>query len=593
MKDQERLYTPYSGELQLTFRAVFIGCLIGGIVTAMNIYVGLKVGWSFGGSLMAAILSFSFFQLFKSKMPFGVLETNIAQTAGSGAGSMASAAGLLAAIPALKLLGIEVPPFGLFVWALSTAFMGVMFAVPLRRQYVEIEKLKFPTGVATANTIVALYAEAEEALKKARVLIYGALFAFVVAILFHFFPAFEQPAIHEWFPSLALLTTLSLWGFSVLISPMMFGAGLIIGPKVGWSMVLGAIVGWGLGYIVQQMGIAPLENPMRIYDPATNAWGAKGWILWVGVAIMVSEALVSLAFSWRTFVSAFKSVPAVETNKLENQNKESIPNFWWVSGLIASSILIVFSAKFVFEIPYGLSIVAIVMSAILANVAVRSTGETDINPIGGMAKVTQGVFGMLSSSITTNLMSAGITGAGASQAADMMQDLKTGYMLNASPKKQFIAQLWGVIAGTLFSVPIYYLFDKAYNIGAEGSVLGAPAAYAWKSVAEVMIKGLDALPPFAPTGMWFGAALGTLFVLIKQFAPKLSAYVPSGLAFGISFLIPAYYAFAMFGGTLFYLWWTKKNPTQAENYVFPISCGLIAGEGMAGIANAILSLFGL
>ena len=106
MKDQDKLYTPFVGEKQLTFRAVFIGCLIGGIVTAMNIYVGLKVGWSFGGSLMAAILSFSFFQIFKSKSPFGVLETNIAQTAGSGAGSMASAAGLLPAIPALKLMQV-------------------------------------------------------------------------------------------------------------------------------------------------------------------------------------------------------------------------------------------------------------------------------------------------------------------------------------------------------------------------------------------------------------------------------------------------------------------------------------------------------
>ena len=139
-----------------------------------------------------------------------------------------------------------------------------------------------------------------------------------------------------------------------------------------------------------------------------------------------------------------------------------------------------------FGISPFLSILAIALSTVLANVAVRSTGETDINPIGGMGKVTQGVFGALTDSMSTNLMSAGITGAGASQAADMMQDLKTGYMLGASPRAQFIAQLWGILSGVIFAVPVYLLFDAAWDIGGAESDLGAPAAIAWKAVAEVM-----------------------------------------------------------------------------------------------------------
>ena len=143
MSDQ--IYTPRPNERQFTARAVVIGCLIGGIVSAMNIYFGLRTGWGFGGSLIAAILSYSFFHVLSTKEEFGVLETNIAQTAGSAAGSMSSTAGLVACIPAMKMLGYELSIYELFFWALSVAYLGVFFAVPLRAQMVVVEKLRFPT----------------------------------------------------------------------------------------------------------------------------------------------------------------------------------------------------------------------------------------------------------------------------------------------------------------------------------------------------------------------------------------------------------------------------------------------------------------
>ena len=304
--DANRLYSPEADEAQLSFRAVIVGCLLGGVVTSMNMYLGLKIGWTVGGSLMAAILGYAFFSAINSSKKFTVLEANITQTAGSGAGTMSSAAGFVSCIPAMKMLGYDIPVWGLFAWSLSVAYLGVMFSVPLRRQYVVIEKLRFPTGTATANTIMAMFATADESIKKAKVLVNFGLFAFFYIVAAHFFHALERPPVAEIVGS-SLLATLATWGFSIYIGPMLIGAGLLIGPRTGSSLMAGAICGWGiLGYTAYSNGWAPLDNPMRIHDQASSMWGARGWILWPGVAIMVSDALMSLAMSWKTFLAAFK-----------------------------------------------------------------------------------------------------------------------------------------------------------------------------------------------------------------------------------------------------------------------------------------------
>ena len=126
-----------------------------------------------------------------------MLETNTAQTAGSAAGYMSSAAGLLAAIPAMNLLGFTIPWYMLVVWSLGVAFLGVFFAVPLRRQFVEVDKLKFPTGTATAATIMARFSEAAEAIAKARVLVFVGIAAGLFKLAAHFVEQSEKPPVEE------------------------------------------------------------------------------------------------------------------------------------------------------------------------------------------------------------------------------------------------------------------------------------------------------------------------------------------------------------------------------------------------------------
>ena len=571
----EQVYTPQPGERQMTARAIVAGCLLGGFISCMNIYMGLKIGWSFGGSLIAAILGFALFMVMGRSL--SVLECNITQTSGSAAGTMASAAGLLAAIPAMGLLGYEIPMHGLFLWSLSIAYLGVFFAVPLRRQMIDVDKLRFPTGTATAETILAMFAKAQEAVDKARALLWAGAAAGAFTLATYFLPALEMPPADLF--GIGALAVAAAWGFRFYLGPMLFGAGILIGPRVGASLALGAIVAWGiLGPWVQANGWAPGEV-MSYTD------GPRGWLLWPGVAIMVSEALMSLALSWRTFLRTFQGGPLIGSSET---GADRIPTTWWRNGLAVAAVGTVIAAWYLFEIPPHLTLVALVLSFGLAAVAVRSTGETDINPVGGMGKVTQLVYGGIApGSTSTNLMAAAITGAGASQAADMMQDLKTGKLLGASPRRQFVAQLWGLAAGVLFCIPAYLLVTSAYPLG--GDQLPAPAAFSWKAMAELLTQGLDALPPNAVPAVAIGAVFGALLASLRK-VPKLAPYLPSGLAVGIAFIVQAFFSLVIFFGSLVLVIWQRVNPSQAKKLSFAVASGLVAGEGLFGIFKAAMTL---
>ena len=580
MDGAETQYTPAPGEAQLTARALIAGCLTGCVVACTNVYIGLKIGWSFGASIIAAVLSYAAFAVFGRRL--SVLETNIAQTAGAAAGGMAGAAGLLSVVPAMQLLGHQFDQLSLLLWALGVAFLGVFFAVPLRRQFIEVDKLRFPTGTATAATILAMNSESSDAVDKARTLIWSSVAAGAFTLAYFFVPQLENPPLEKWV-EIGALTTAAAWGFRVYLGPSLLGAGFLMGPRVVLSLLLGAVLGWGLiGPAARTLGWAPGE--IQAYKD-----GAKGWILWPGVALMVSEALVALALSWRTILRAFTFRP---TNGVNSKiDRERIPNSWWIGGLVAGSLLtIVISSKY-FEIVWYHTLIAIALSAVLSAVAARSLGETDINPMGGVGKVTQLVFGGLSpGQIVTNLMSAGITSGGAAQAGDMMQDLKTGYLLGASPRKQFGAQLIGICAGLIPVIVAYDILTKAHPPGSDQ--VPAPAALAWKAMAELLVKGFNALPPHAPAAVAVAATVGIILPILRRIE-RIKPYVPSGLAMGIAFIVPAFNSLVMFYGLVIWLCWKWRWPAAAEKYNYAVASGMIVGEGFIGIVNAGLTIVGV
>jgi uncharacterized oligopeptide transporter (OPT) family protein len=187
-------------------------------------------------------------------------------------------------------------------------------------------------------------------------------------------------------------------------------------------------------------------------------------------------------------------------------------------------------------------------------------------------------------------MTAGITNGGAAQAGDMMQDLKTGYLLSASPRKQFGAQLVGICAGVILVVPVYRIFTAAYELGSDQ--IPAPAAFAWKAMAELLVEGISALPPHAPMAVAVASAVGVILPILRRIE-HIKPYVPSGLAMGIAFIVPAYNSLVMFYGLLIWLVWKRLSPSSAEKYTFAVASGMIAGEGLVGIVNAGLTIAGV
>jgi uncharacterized oligopeptide transporter (OPT) family protein len=574
--ESEIKYTPQPGEAQLTWRAVIVGSLMGSIVACTNIYIGLKLGWAFGAAIVSAVLSYSLFAALNKKL--SILETNIAQAAGSTAGYMSSSTGLLSAIPAMMLLEYKVSFVGVILWGCVVTLLGIFFAVPLRRQYVEIEKLRFPEGTAAAETILAMASEAGDALLKSRMLIGSAALAGLL-LLFTYFYELEHLPLERW-TGIAAVGTATAWGFHVSLGGSFLGAGMLMGPRVVFSLLAGAITGWAiLAPIAQSNGWSP--GVVMSY-----ADGPRGWILWPGVAVLVSESLTSLALSWRTFAKTFTT--RVALGEKSTANTELIPNSWWIGGILVASPVLMVIADYYYNIPWYLTLVAIPLSAVLASVGVRSVGETNLNPVGGLGKVTQLVFGGLAPGVmSTNLMAAAITAGGASQAADMMQDLKTGYLLGASPKKLFIAQLGGVIAGVIFVVPAFMILTNAWELGSKN--LPAPAGFAWKAMAEVLAKGLDALPPHAAKAAIIAAVFGATLPCLRRIA-SIKPYVPSGLAFGIGFITPPDAPICMSIGLMALVAWKLINSKAAENLSYAVASGLIAGEGLMGIVVAALAI---
>ncbi|RPH96052.1 OPT family oligopeptide transporter [candidate division KSB1 bacterium] len=592
---------------ELTLRAVLAGLVVGSLIGASNVCIGLKIGWTFGASITAAVISFALFRGMASMLsrPYGAKENLITATAGSAAGTMASAGGFVACIPALELYRQQTMGPGhnlsypqLCIWAISIAFLGVFFAIPLRKQMVVREKLRYPTGTAAAETIKAMYSSGIEAVKKARVLLFSALFAAAFKLIFSIKPIGLSGLMDFSLDDVGLATvgilgvTLASVKMGIGLSPMMLGAGILVGPKVGWSLFAGAILSWGIG--------APILYDLNVVTgPHTGVYStAFRWLLWPGVACMVAAGFASLGLQYKvighTFSSFMKLVKGQKSAQQvdEDDAPDPFPIKWWAVGMVAATALTTTLAHIYFDIAIWMGILAVVLSFLIASIAVRATGETDINPIGAMGKITQVVYGALDPGrIPTNLMAAGITAAGASQSGDLMHDLKAGYLLKVSIRKQVIAQLCGVIVGVFTAAAVYRLLTAAYPI--PGDDFAGPAVMAWHAMAELLAKGIKSLPPHAMTAASVGAVVGLAIPIIASINKKIGKWLPSPIALGIAFMVTPYSSLSMWAGALLTYLYNRKHADRVDRFGASLASGLIAGEGLMMVVIAILLILGV
>jgi len=222
-------------------------------------------------------------------------------------------------------------------------------------------------------------------------------------------------------------------------------------------------------------------------------------------------------------------------------------------------------------------------------VACRITGETDTTPTGALGKVAQLTFGAMNpGNVYLNLMAANITSGAATSSADLLTDLKSGYLLGANPRKQFIAQFAGIFVGTLVTVFSFaVLVPDASSLGSEQ--FPAPAAQTWSAVAKALSLGLSALAPVKVWSIAVGGALGVALVLLPVALPKrFHVWVPSASAFGLAWVFDWHYGLLFLLGALIADAFKKRSPQAAEEYTFPVASGVIAGGSLMGVVLVFL-----
>ncbi|MCK6587933.1 MAG: OPT/YSL family transporter [Polyangiaceae bacterium] len=572
---------------QLTVRAVLTGMLLGGLLSLCNIYSGLKIGWSSNMSVTAVLLAFGLWRAFslgKSSRPFTILENNINQTAASSAASVSSA-GLVAAVPALTLItGRELAWPVLALWTFSVCCVGISVASGLRRQMIIVDRLPFPGGIASAETLKEIYSEGKEATARIKMLGGAGLLAAVVKVIEHVAKLRPWPIPGSYAAKGGVVTFGNLT-FAFEPSLLMIGVGGLIGLRAGISMLLGALIAYGvLAPMVIDAGWVPLGQPGALWFGALNKW-----LLWPGVAMMVTASLTSFAFSWRSIGAAFKRKEGGE-GAVEDDG--AIPVKWFLAGVVVAMILSVVLQSTLFGIVAWVAALGVAFSGLLAVVAARVGGETNVTPVGAMGKITQLLFGVLSpGQAVPNLMAANVTGGSASQCADLMHDLKAGWLLGATARYQLVAQYCGAVAGSCIGSAAYLVLIPDPATQLLTPQWPAPAVATWKAVAEIFAKGISAMPPGTQIAALVGGLAGIVLAIAeKTVKAKVKPYLPSAAALGLAFVIPAHSSFYMFLGALLAAILTRRVPSWSARFLVVAASGIIAGEGLAGVGVAIESM---
>jgi uncharacterized oligopeptide transporter (OPT) family protein len=574
---------------QLTWRAVLMGSVLGGVLSLTNLYIGLEAGWGFGVAITACILSYAIWtglhRIGLARTPMTILENNCMQSTASSAG-YSTGGTLISAFAAWMLIHqatLSLPV--LLAWVFFLAVLGVTMAIPMKRQMINVEQLRFPSGIAAAETLRALHSAGPAGMRSARALawagavaVIGKLWAEGLALVS---AALAPFMIGTWVSAFNQRVFGPAWmGRTVMLSwePMFVAAGAITGLRVCWSMFLGSVTAWMIfAPILQRRGVIEGDGYAALVQ----------WTLWGGVACMVTSSLLSFGMQWRTALRALADLRAMlgvgRTRGEDPVAAIEAPASWFAAGQLAGFLGLAWLGHRTFGMPYWQTAVAVLLSFALALVACRVTGETDTTPVGAMGKITQLTFGALNpGNVDVNLMSANVTAAAAGSSADLLTDLRSGYLLGAHPRKQFLAQLAGIVVGTLVTVLSFRLLVP--DAGVLGSdQFPAPAAQAWRAVAVALSEGLGALGPVKTWSIAIGGVVGIVLTLLPRVFPEREHLIPSPAGLGLAWTFHWYYGLLFLAGGLLAWWVERRRPRWAEELTFPVASGWIAGESLTGV----------
>lgn len=579
------------GTREFTIRAVIAGVVVAAIMGASYPYIVLKLGFGPNVSVVAAFFGYLFLGiLFRN---FNRWENNVVQTAGTSAAQTAFMCVILAAFDLLSrnvgdLIGMvrdgkpldigtvfAPTPLQSFLWLFPASVLGILLAVPLRKHYVEEEKLTYPDGVAAAETIVVLDARGRDARRAAFALFAGTIVSGVIWLL-----------TTKWgdtiLPETLFMTMFGLTyagaGAGFAVSALGIGSGMIVGNRINISMAIGGLAAWVIAPdILKHAGIIKPGHD-GIFETVSRGQVLL-WMMWPGTGMLIAAGLTGLLLKWRTLKRTFTTLSTKSIDTTE------FPLKWVAIGVAMASVMLIVVEWACFDLEPWFTALAIALSVPLMLVGLRVLGETNWGPISQLTNSMQAIFAfVVPGNLTSNLAASGTTGTVAVQSEAIMQDYKAGHIIGSTPKYLTYSQLIAAPIGAAAVSLAYPLFKETYGVGGDTG-LSAPISRRIAGFADVVTRGADALPQYALWALLIGAVVGILITLLET---KYRDYLPSPTGLGIGMMVPGSVVFTtVLGGVLLSVW-QRVNKKSADELSMPLASGLIAGEAVMAIVIPLL-----
>ncbi len=641
-KDQWWLANVFRGEMaQLTIRSGLTGFLLGGILAATALYISAKTGITIGVGLTSVILSFALFRMLASvgaASDFTILENNCTQSIATSAGYVITP--LTSTFAAYMMLtGKVIPWWQMIIWLVVVAIIGVLVAFPMKRRFINEDQLPFPEGRACGVVLDSLYTgHASTGVFQAKLLgitagitaIWEILVSDGWATLIQFkilrldkWAGLKEPfMIHERLDEYYYIaatkldlaipkilgTDIRALGLRGTLDFSMLGIGGLMGMAVSTSVLLGAFINFVIlaPIMIQHGDIVPRVLANGHVVPISRAEIVNQWSMWWGITMMVVGSLVGLAAKPEIFTKAFKSFKGKKADAADRSDVlADIEVPLWVSwvGVPVFSVIGAWATHSFFDVPWLLTFISLPLIFVLTVICTNSMALTSWTPTGALSKITQFTIGAIDRvNPASNLMPAGMTSQISANAANLLSDIKPGYMLGGKPRHQVVGHVIGLIAGAIASVPLFFLLflhpDANGVVDATKVVSDAfpmPAAIQWKGVAEIIAKGFHGLPSTAIVAMAVAAA-SAVVIEIARMVTK-GRFPLSAVSIGLGVVLPPESCLAMWVGAVgFWLLgrvYRKQGTAGHAIWVEgaePICAGLISGAALMGIANAIIDV---
>ena len=597
---------------ELTIRGLILGALITTIFTAANVYLGLKVGLTFASSIPAAVISMAILSAVKDS---SILENNIVQTVASAAGTLSA---IIFVLPGLVIIGwwTGFPFWQSFLICVSGGVLGVLFTIPLRRALVTTSDLPYPEGVAAAEVLrvgSGTRGETKDETGEAReglvAVILGSIASAGLAIV-----AGTRIIAGEVTGFFRIGATASS-GYNVAWSLALLGAGHLVGLSVGMAMLVGLVISWAIAVPILT-SMQPAAAGVALAAHTTTIWRTQ--VRFIGAGAIAIAAIYTLARLSKPvvggLVSTLRASRAVDTG--DDTDRDISPP--WIIGLTVACLAIAAWLAFTFARATILSADAVKLTVIavpfvllvgflIAGICGYMAGliGASNSPISGVGilsiVICASVLALVVTPTSDNrtplvafaLFITAIVFACATISNDNLQDLKTGQLVGASPRRQQIALIVGVGAGAAVIPSILNLLAKAYGFAGAPNVgvvapnpLPAPQATLISALAQGVIGGSHAWKMLG-----IGALVGVGLVLLDAALGAAGKLRIPPLAVGIGIYLPMSATFAVVVGAVLSHWYDKRvrsspNPERAERLGTLVASGLIVGESLWGVLNA-------